>query len=76
MEEHIYLIEDTYADYSKYFINEAKNKKEALEKFWKDFDVDWQNKRDKENGCAPRTKKQFEITDITKQIKDCTIGID
>lgn len=74
--EHIYLIEDTHADYNRFFINKANNKKEALNKFWKDFNVDLQNKLDKEEGYSHRTKGQFEVIDITKVLKDKTIGID
>ena len=76
MKEHIYLIEDTHADYNRFFINKANNKKEALDKFWKDFDIDLQNEQDKKNGYAPRTKKQFKITDITKELGNKTIEID
>ncbi len=76
MKEHIYLIEDTHADYNRFFINKANNKKEALEKFWEDCNVDWRNKLDKQSGYSPRTKKQFEVVDITKILNDKTIRID
>lgn len=76
MKEKIYLIEDIHADYNRFYLNKANNKKEALEKFWKDFNVDLQNKLDKEEGYRPRTKGQFEVIDITKVLKDKTIGID
>lgn len=76
MKEHIYLIEDTHAHYNRFYLNKANNKKEALDKLWKDFDVDLQNKLDKEKGYSPRTKGQFEVTDIAKLLNDKTIGID
>lgn len=75
MEEKIYLIEDTCA-YHKFYLNKANNKKEALNKFWEECNIDWKNEQDKKNGYAPRTKKQFEITDITKELGNKTIEID
>lgn len=76
MKEKIYLIEDTCADYSRLFINKANSKKEALDKFWRDFDIDNQNKLDRQEGYEPRTKKQFKVIDILKELGNKTIRLD
>ena len=76
MEEKIYLIEDTCADYSRLFMNKANSKKEALDKFWRDFDIDNQNKLDRQEGYEPRTKKQFKVIDILEELGNKTIEID
>lgn len=76
MEEKIYLIEDTCADYSRLFMNKANSKKEALDKFWRDFDIDNQNKLDRQEGYEPRTKKQFKVIDILEELGNKTIRLD
>ena len=76
MEEKIYLIEDIYAVYNRFFMNKANSKKEALDKFWRDFDIDNQNKLDKQEGYEPRTKKQFKVVDIFKELGNKTIRLD
>ena len=76
MKEHIYLIEDTHADYSRLFMNKANSKKEALNKFWIDFDIDHQNKLDRQEGYEPRTKKQFKVIDILEELGNKTIRLD
>lgn len=76
MEEKIYLIEDTCADYSRLFMNKANSKKEALDKFWRDFDIDNQNKLDRQEGYTPRTKKQFKVIDILEELGNKTIQLD
>ena len=54
------------------FVN---NKKEALNKFWKDWNINEQNKKDKKAGYSPRIKKQFRVTDITQEL-EVTIALD
>lgn len=76
MKEKIYLIEDTHADYNRLFMNKANSKKEALDKFWRDWNIDEQNKKDKKAEYSPRTKKQFRVTDVTQELEDCTIALD
>ena len=76
MKEKIYLIEDTHADYSRLFMNKANSKKEALNKFWIDFDIDNQNKLDRQEGYKPRTKKQFKVIDILEELGNKTIRLD
>lgn len=76
MEEKIYLIEDIYADYGRLFMNRANSKKEALDKFWIDFDVDNQNKLDKQEGYETRTKKQFKVIDVLEELGNKTIRLD
>ena len=76
MKEKIYLIEDTHADYSRLFMNKANSKKEALNKFWIDFDIDHQNKLDRQEGYEPRTKKQFKVINILEELENKTIRLD
>ena len=76
MKEKIYLIEDTHADYCRLFMNKANSKKEALNKFWIDFDIDNQNKLDRQEGYKPRTKKQFKVIDILEELGNKTIRLD
>jgi hypothetical protein len=77
MEEKIYLIEDTHADYHRFYLNKATNKQEALEKFWKDCGIDTENEKDIEEGYKPRTKRQFRVFDVEQELngKGKTLGV-
>ena len=70
------MIEDTHADYNRLFMNKANSKKEALNKFWIDFDIDHQNKLDRQEGYEPRTKKQFKVINILEELENKTIRLD
>lgn len=78
MKEKIYLIEDTYVDYHRFYLNKATNRQEALEKFWKDYDIDAENKKDIEEGYKPsRTKRQFRVFDVEQELNGAgkTLGV-
>ena len=57
-------------------MNKANSKKEALNKFWIDFDIDHQNKLDRQEGYEPRTKKQFKVINILEELENKTIRLD
>ena len=54
-----------------------ENKQEALEKFWKDCDIDAKNKKDIEEGYKPRTKRQFRVFDVEQELngEGKTLGV-